>query len=68
MNRKVAEGQNKMLVMSSMRNQFILRIFACVPDNSVYQKNYVHALASTIEIAQNSYAVLRDLQSLGSIT
>ena len=49
--RKVAAGKHKMLVMSSMRNQFILRIFACVPDNSVYQ-NYVHALVSTIEIVE----------------
>ena len=43
--RKVAAGKHKMSVMSSMRNQFILRVFACVPDHSIYQKNYVHALA-----------------------
>ena len=43
--RKVAEGKHKMSVMSSMRNQLILRVFACVPDNKVYQKNYVHTLA-----------------------
>ena len=43
--RKVAAGKHKMSVMSSMRNQRILRVFACVPDNKVYQKNDVHALA-----------------------
>ena len=43
--RKVAEGKHKMSVMSSMRNKLILRVFACVRDNRVYQKNYVHALA-----------------------
>ena len=43
--RKVAEGKYKMSVMSSMRNKLILRVFACVRDNRVYQKNYVHTLA-----------------------
>ena len=43
--RKVAEGKNKMSVMSSMRNKLILRVFACVRDNRVYQKNYGHTLA-----------------------
>ena len=43
--RKVAEGKNKMSVMSSMRNKLILRVFACVRNNKVYQKNYVHTLA-----------------------
>ena len=37
-------GKHKMSVMTSMRNQLILRVFACVPDNRVYQ-NYVHAIA-----------------------
>ena len=43
--RKVAAGKHKMSVMSSMRNKLILRVFACVRNNRVYQKNYVHALA-----------------------
>ena len=54
--RKVAAGKDKMAVMSSMRNQLIVRMFACVPDNRVYQKNYLHALASTIEISQSFYS------------
>ena len=36
--RKVAEGKHKMSVMSSMRHKLILRVFACVRDNRVYQK------------------------------
>ena len=43
--RKVAAGKHKMSVMSSMRHKLILRVFACVRDNRVYQKNYLHALA-----------------------
>ena len=43
--RKVAEGKNKMSVMSSMRHKLILRLVACVRNNRCYQKNYVHALA-----------------------
>ena len=36
--RKVAAGKHKMSVMSSMRNKLILWVFACVRNNSVYQK------------------------------
>ena len=36
--RKVAEGKNKMSVMSSMRNKLTLRVFACVRNNRAYQK------------------------------
>ena len=36
--RKVAAGKNKMSVMGSMRNKVILRVFACVRNNRVYQK------------------------------
>ena len=43
--RKVAEGKNKMSVMNAIRNKLILRVFACVRNNKVYQKNYVHTLA-----------------------
>ena len=43
--RKVAEGKNKMSVINAMRNKLILRVFACVRNNQVYQKNYVHPLA-----------------------
>ena len=43
--RKVAEGKNKMSVINALRNKLILRVFACVRNNRVYQKNYVHTLA-----------------------
>ena len=43
--RKVAEGKNKMSVINAIRNKLILRVFACVRNNKVYQKNYVHTLA-----------------------
>ena len=48
---EVAAGKHKISVMSSVRNQLILRVFACVRNNSVYQKNDVQALAQTIAIA-----------------
>ena len=43
--RKVAAGKNKMSVINALRNKLILRVFACVRDKTVYQKNYVHPLA-----------------------
>ena len=36
--RKVAEGKNKMSVINAIRNKLILRVFACVRNNKVYQK------------------------------
>ncbi len=32
--RKVAEGKNKMSVLNAVRNKIVLRVFACVRDNS----------------------------------
>jgi transposase len=43
--RKVAEGKNKMSVINAIRNKIVLRVFACVRNNKVYQKNYAHPLA-----------------------
>ena len=43
--RKVAEGKNKMSVINAIRNKIVLRVFACVRNNKVYQKNYVYTLA-----------------------
>lgn len=37
--RKVAEGKNKMLVINAIRNKLLARIFACVKQNRLYQKN-----------------------------
>ena len=43
--RKVAEGKNKMSVLNAVRNKLIRRIFACVKNKRMYQKDYQHALA-----------------------
>jgi transposase len=39
--RKVQEGKNKMLVLNAVRNKIIARVFACVKNNRVYQKNFL---------------------------
>ena len=36
--RKIAAGKNKMSVINAMRNKLILRVFACMRNNRVYQK------------------------------
>jgi transposase len=38
--RKVEQKKNKMLVINAIRNKLIGRIFACVKNNRLYQKNY----------------------------
>lgn len=43
--RKVAEGKNRMSVINAVRNKLISRIFACIKNKRLYQKNYQHALA-----------------------
>ena len=43
--RKVAEGKNKMSVINAVRNKLISRIFSCIKNRRIYQKEFVHALA-----------------------
>ena len=43
-NRKLEEGKNKMLIINAVRNKIVLRIFACVNDNRMYEKNYSPSL------------------------
>lgn len=43
--RKVAEGKNKMSVLNAVRNKLITRIFSCIKNKRIYQKDYQHALA-----------------------
>lgn len=43
--RKLAEGKNKMSVLNAIRNKIILRIFSCVKNKKLYEKNYVYPLA-----------------------
>lgn len=42
--RKLAEGKAKMSVLNAIRNKLILRIFACVKHQKMYEKNYLHPL------------------------
>lgn len=43
--RKVAEGKNKMSVINAVRNKLITRIFSCIKNKRMYQKDYKHTLA-----------------------
>jgi len=43
--RKVAAGKNKMSVINAVRNKLITRIFMCIKQERMYQKNYRNALA-----------------------
>ncbi len=38
--RKVAEGKNKMNFLNAVKNKIIHRIFACVNQKRLYEKNY----------------------------
>jgi transposase len=38
--RKVLSGKNKMSVLNAIRNKIVLRVFACVRDNRLYEKTY----------------------------
>lgn len=40
--RKVAEGKNKMSVINALRNKIIQRIFACVKNNILYDRNGIN--------------------------
>ncbi|KAA6317223.1 hypothetical protein EZS27_032588, partial [termite gut metagenome] len=43
--RKVAEGKNKMSLLNAVRAKLVLRMFAVIKRNKVYEKNYHCALA-----------------------
>ena len=43
--RKVAEGKSKLSVINAIKNKQILRIYACIRDNRIYEKNYTLKLA-----------------------
>jgi hypothetical protein len=43
--RKVAEGKNKMLVLNAVRAKLVLRMFAVIKFNKVYEQNYDFVLA-----------------------
>lgn len=43
--RKVQENKNKMSVINAVRNKLIQRVYACVANDRLYQKNYQNSLA-----------------------
>lgn len=43
--RKVEQNKNKMSVINAVRNKLVHRVFACVNENRLYQKNYQVMLA-----------------------
>jgi transposase len=45
--RKVKEGKNKMLIINAIRNKLILRIFSCVKNDRLYQKNFKISLVES---------------------
>jgi transposase len=45
--RKVSEGKNKMSVLNAVKNKIIHRIFACVAQNRMYQKDYNFSLVES---------------------
>src|SRR3989337_2124274 len=42
--RKTQEGKNKMSVINAVRNKLISRVFACIKNKRMYQKDFQHAL------------------------
>jgi hypothetical protein len=40
--RKVAEGKNKMSVINALRNKIVQRVFACVKNKTLYDKNGIN--------------------------
>lgn len=43
--RKVAEGKNKMSVLNAVRNKLISRVFVCINNKRLYEKDFKNALA-----------------------
>ena len=39
--RKVEEGKNKMSVINALRNKIVARVFACVSNGEIYQRDYL---------------------------
>lgn len=43
--RKVAQGKNKMSVLNAVRNKLITRVFACIKEERMFEKDFHHMLA-----------------------
>ncbi|MDB4923557.1 IS110 family transposase [Mucilaginibacter sp.] len=39
--RKLEDGKSKMSVLNAVRNKLVLRVFACVKQNRIYDKDYI---------------------------
>lgn len=46
--RKLKEGKSKMSVINAIRNKLVLRIFSCVNQNRLYEKDYVRPIHNEI--------------------
>lgn len=42
--RKIEAGKNKMSIINAIRNKIVLRVFACIKNNRMYQKEYEYLL------------------------
>jgi transposase len=42
--RKLAQGKNKMSSINAVRNKLIARVYSCVQNERLYQKNYINQL------------------------
>ena len=45
--RKVSAGKPKMLVLNSLRNKLLQRVYACVRDMRVYSAHYVRSYTAS---------------------
>ena len=52
--RKVAEGKNKMSVLNAIRGKLVLRMFAVIRDNKMYDRNYVAECEQAESISNNN--------------
>ena len=43
--RKLKEGKSKMVILNAIRNKIIQRVYACIRDKRLYEKNYVKKFA-----------------------
>lgn len=43
-NKKIEAGKNKMSVINAVRNKLISRIFSCIKNNRLYEKDHKHVL------------------------
>jgi len=67
--RKVAEGKSKMSVLNAIRNKLILRIFSCVNQERLYNREYMSKMADNEPTDNGSmaYEALPCLSSLQNI-